>query len=285
MTGYEAGLAVVDWPNSFGYYMFLYPLSRMAGDIYYEHAHRLLGSLVGLTTLVLAAYLQFVEQRRWLRRLAGLTLAAVIVQGVLGGLRVTGRFTLSTSAQEMSPSIALAIVHGVMGQLVFGTVVAISVFLSSTWRSARAPMAAATAGTDRALGTVLVILLFVQLILGAVLRHTVLGLLMHITLGVVVLSFAVACGLRAWGLYDQMPILPGLGRAVLVLIGVQLGLGIAALVVTGIEPPGAPASGIQALVTTAHQTTGAVLLACAAMLLLWNCRLLSSGAEARLPSA
>ena len=56
VTSNEAGLAVVDWPNSFGYNMFLYPLAKMTGGIYYEHAHRLYGSLVGLTTIVLAGY-------------------------------------------------------------------------------------------------------------------------------------------------------------------------------------------------------------------------------------
>ncbi len=63
VTGEKAGLSVVDWPNSFGYNMFLYPLSRMTGGIYYEHAHRLFGSLVGLTTVVFAAHLLAAERR------------------------------------------------------------------------------------------------------------------------------------------------------------------------------------------------------------------------------
>ena len=88
MTSAEAGLAVADWPTSFGYNMFLYPFSRMTGGIYYEHAHRLLGALVGLTTLVLALFLQRVETRRWVRRLGWAALLMVVVQGVLGGLRV-----------------------------------------------------------------------------------------------------------------------------------------------------------------------------------------------------
>ena len=64
VTSQEAGLAVVDWPNSFGYNMFLYPLSRMTGGIYYEHAHRLFGSLVGLTMIVLAYHLWRMESRK-----------------------------------------------------------------------------------------------------------------------------------------------------------------------------------------------------------------------------
>ena len=72
------------------------------GGIYYEHVHRLLGSLVGLVTLVLAVHLWRTEPRRWLRRLGFGALALVIVQGILGVLRVTGGFTLTTSPEEVS---------------------------------------------------------------------------------------------------------------------------------------------------------------------------------------
>ena len=131
VTGYESGLAVPDWPNSYGYNMFLYPLSRMTGGIYHEHAHRLLGSLVGLTTLVLAIYVTAVEDRRWLRTLAWIALVAVIIQGILGGLRVTGRFTLSAATENLAPKISLAVIHGVLAQLFFSLLVALRVFLSS----------------------------------------------------------------------------------------------------------------------------------------------------------
>ena len=88
VTSAEAGLAVVDWPNSFGYNMFLYPLARMTGGVYYEHAHRLLGSLVGLSTLVLALQLQSSERRGWVRGLGWLTLGAV--EPVAGKDRAVG---------------------------------------------------------------------------------------------------------------------------------------------------------------------------------------------------
>jgi heme A synthase len=91
VTGFGEGLAVVDWPNTEGYNMFLYPLARMTGGVYLEHAHRLLGSLVGLTVLVLAVHTHRTESRRWVRNLGWLTLLLVITQGILGGLRVTGR--------------------------------------------------------------------------------------------------------------------------------------------------------------------------------------------------
>ncbi len=275
VTSHEAGLAVVDWPNSFGYNMFLYPLSRMTGGIYYEHAHRLMGSLVGLTTLVLAIYLQRTEPRAWLRRFAWAALLIVIVQGVLGGLRVTGRLTLSTSRADISPSLTLAVVHGVLGQVFFGMLVAMSVFVSTSWRSARAPTPAATAETDRTLNTLLIGMLMVQLVLGAILRHLTGGLMIHLTFAVPVLLLALTCGVRAWGLYADQPIIRRVGQTLVILTLVQVALGIAALVATGATAGEQPRPAIDVRLTTAHQAGGAVLLACAVMLMLWSYRLLS----------
>jgi len=126
VTSAEAGMAVHDWPTSFGYNMFLYPFSRMTGGIYYEHAHRLMGFLVGLTTLVMAVLLMRTDRRGWIRKLAWVAVLAVVVQAVLGGLRVTDR------------NLALAMVHGVLAQLFFSTLVALAAFNSSLWKGDRA---------------------------------------------------------------------------------------------------------------------------------------------------
>src|SRR5215467_6941215 len=67
VTSTGAGLAVPDWPTTFGYNMFLYPWSRMVGGIFYEHCHRLIGSVVGFLTILLAATLWYKESRQWLR--------------------------------------------------------------------------------------------------------------------------------------------------------------------------------------------------------------------------
>src|SRR5258705_8661258 len=88
VTGKGAGLAVPDWPTSFGYNMFLYPWSKMVGNIFYEHSHRLVASCVGLLTIALAVALWFGERRTWLRWLGVTALLVVIAQGILGGLRV-----------------------------------------------------------------------------------------------------------------------------------------------------------------------------------------------------
>ena len=88
VTSKGAGLAVPDWPTSFGYNMFLYPWSKMVGNIFYEHSHRLVASFVGLLTIALVLTFWLRERRAWLRWLGVGALGLVIAQGVLGGLRV-----------------------------------------------------------------------------------------------------------------------------------------------------------------------------------------------------
>lgn len=270
VTGYKAGLAVVDWPNSFGYNMFLYPLSRMTGGIYYEHAHRLLGSLVGLSTVVLALQIQRNEDRRWQRNLGWIAVLAVIAQGIMGGLRVTGSFTMSTSEEDMSPSIGLAIVHGVFGQVFFGLLAAIAVFSSTSWRTSPPPVTSPSASTDRILSTALIPLLILQIILGAIQRHIAEGLMIHISFAVIVVLFGIMTGVRAWGLYPEIAPLRKTGVLLNSLLGVQLCLGVFALVAKGVLIEPHDPTLVEVIITTLHQITGALLLATAVGLCLWN---------------
>ncbi len=121
VTGFEAGLAVPDWPNSYGHNMLLYPLSEMVSDpgsgVFYEHAHRLTGMFVGLAALTLCGMLWIGDGRMWIGFLGIIVLILVIVQGVLGGLRVTGDLTMSQEAADLNPSTVLAVAHGVLAQV------------------------------------------------------------------------------------------------------------------------------------------------------------------------
>ena len=277
VTGHDAGLAVPDWPNSFETNMFLYPLSRMTGGIYYEHAHRLFGSLVGLTTLVLAAHLVRNDRRRWLKGLAIAAFVAVCVQGLLGGLRVTGRLTLSADAADLSPSTALAVVHGVTGQLFFCLLCALAAFVAKTWQEAAPPAELEEAERERRAGTIslatgLAALLVFQLFLGALLRHLHTTSTWHITGAVFVLLLSVAVGVRGMSLHKDQPVLPRLGLALCGLVAFQFLLGWVALAAT-LMKAGALADW-QAAITTLHQTTGALLLASAVLFRLWAGRLL-----------
>jgi cytochrome c oxidase assembly protein subunit 15 len=276
VTSAEAGLAVVDWPNSFGYNMFLYPLARMTGGIYYEHAHRLFGALVGLTTLVLALLLQTHEDRRWVRRLGWVVWGAVVVQGVLGGLRVTGGFTLSSEPETMSPSLALAMLHGIFGQLVFAALVVLGVFTSSRWRSGSPPREVTAARLDHGLALLLTSLLIGQLILGAAQRHFSRLLVIHI-------AFGLHTGFRAWAAHERQPLLQRLGIALVLAVALQIGLGFAAYLAT--LPEGAEGS---LLLATAHQGFGAVLLGLSVALSAWSLRLIAqapSGPNREAPAA
>jgi len=274
VTSKEAGLAVVDWPNSYGYNMFLYPLARMTGDIYFEHSHRLFGSLVGLTTLALAVTLWAFDDRAWLKRFALAAFVLVVAQGVIGGLRVTGRLTLSSAPEDMAPSTALAVIHGLLGQVFLGMMVSLAVFVSRQWRSTPVRPSPASATTDRFLTVLLVPVLLVQVATGALVRHGSAGLMVHIVFAVVVLTAAITAGSRAWGLYLDRPILVRLGRLLIVVTAAQLVLGLLAFAATRGRAIGSTPTAFEITATTAHQAGGALLFACAVALMLWTRRLL-----------
>lgn len=274
VTSARAGLAVTDWPRSFGYNMFLYPFSRMTGDIYYEHAHRLFGALVGLTTLVTAVVLERSDHGRRVKNLGWAALAMVIVQGLLGGLRVTGTLTLSTSPEAMSPNLVLAVVHGVLAQLFLSTLVALGVFTSAGWRGPVEPLRRHSVRMDRFLIVLLLVAMIGQLVLGAVQRHYRELLVFHVILGVAVVApLAINVGIRAWALNRGRRLLQRLGLGLIAAICLQLALGFGAF--AALESTGS------LTVRTAHQWFGAVVLATGVCLLCWELRLLAPAETAR----
>lgn len=278
VTGFEAGLAVPDWPNSYGYNMFLFPLSRMTGGVYFEHAHRLFGALVGATTVTLAIYLGWVERRRWVRWIGVLAALMVIGQGVLGGLRVTGRLTLST--MPATPNLALAVVHGVFGQLFFCTLAVLASTLTRAWRELAPPGAPIRSG-QRDLAIAAAACILVQLVLGAILRHTSTGLHLHIATALLASGIAGTAAVRAWAGQVDGPI-SRLGFATLIVLMCQIVLGLFALAVVMFETPGQPRP-VHVLFTTAHQTMGAVLLALTVLLAVWRTRELAVASQRGFP--
>jgi cytochrome c oxidase assembly protein subunit 15 len=283
VTSWEEGLAVPDWPNSFGMNMFLYPMSRMTGGIYYEHAHRLYGSLVGLTTIVLAIVLWRSDDRAWLRWLALLAVLMVIGQGIMGGLRVTGSPTLAEQPAT-EPSLTLAIIHGVFGQVFLIVVLLLWAFITRAWREARAEQTA-SAKIEHTLLAILVVFTFVQLIFGALYRHLFTEVnrlpwpgLVHIAVAAVVAMLAYVAGLRAWVKYARRPVLKRLGMVLIAVVSIQLLLGLAALIaiLARREGPNRP----EVWLATAHQAGGAIVFIFAVQLLAWSRRLLRPPAEA-----
>jgi cytochrome c oxidase assembly protein subunit 15 len=263
VTGNQAGLAVADWPSSYGYNMFLYPFARMTGGIYYEHAHRLLGALVGLTTATLAIHLAKAETRAFVKRLGLAALALVIVQGTLGGLRVTEK------------NIDLAVIHGVTAQVFLSLLVAIAVVCTRTWRSDRPALPSGSAAADRRIASIAVVALLAQVVFGAIQRHLAVGLMLHVVFAFVVAALAIAAGARAWGFYPNEPVLKRAGMTVMHATGTQLVLGFGAWIARGAAASGAISIEWKVVVTTLHQGMGAILLASAVTLRLFLGRLLS----------
>ena len=192
VTSTGTGMAVPDWPTTFGYNMFLYPWSKMVGGVLYEHTHRLLGSLVGALALTLAVVLRAVEDRRLVCGLGIAALAAVVVQGVLGGLRVV-------LAAE-----ALAIVHGAFAHAVFALVAAIALFTSRSWRAAAPSVRSASALRLRRLALLTTVGLYLQIVLGTFVTHLGIRLDAHllgaavISVAVILLGFRVMSGRADW---------------------------------------------------------------------------------------
>ena len=167
VTSHGAGMSVPDWPNSYGYNMFTFPpsiwLGNQAGGVFYEHSHRLMATLVGMLSIVLTAWAWKTEPRRWVRWLATSVLGAVVFQGVLGGLRV------------IWVNLDLAIVHACFAQAFFCLAVLTAVVTSRSWLEGKPGGVA----PDRALfrtAVALVLVVYLQLVVGAVMRHYRAGL-------------------------------------------------------------------------------------------------------------
>jgi len=166
VTSKGVGMTVPDWPNSYGYNMFLFPLSRWVGGIFYEHVHRLIASGVGLMTIILAVSLWMAEPRKWVRVLGYIAVATVIVQGVLGGLRVT------LIKDE------IGVFHGMLAQAYIALLVVICIATSKAYATGGARWRWHAPGLMR-WAVVLTVLVYVQLAIAATMRHEHAGLSIH----------------------------------------------------------------------------------------------------------
>ena len=164
VTSHGAGMAVPDWPNSFGYNMFLFPVSRWVGGVFFEHTHRLIASGVGLLTIGLCVLTLIIEDRLWVKWLSGIAVIAVIVQGVLGGLRVTEH------------NAVLGLFHGCLAQGFFSLVATVALVTSRFWRGIKHASNERDIRSLRFWTIILTVMLFMQLALGASMRHSHTGL-------------------------------------------------------------------------------------------------------------
>ena len=175
VTSKGVGMAVPDWPTTYGYNMFLFPFSKMIGGVFWEHLHRLKASGVGLLTIALSVWIYVADSRWWLRKLGFLAVGLVVFQGVLGGLRVVmdkavvANTTLGT---------VFGLAHACTGQAFFVLMCLIAFALSPVWGRFAGGQRSDSKLAARLYWLIpaATIAVFVQLVLGAAMRHQHSGL-------------------------------------------------------------------------------------------------------------
>lgn len=268
VTSTRSGLAVPDWPNTYGHFMFSFPLEKMVGGILFEHGHRMIASVVGMLTVALAIWTWRVDPRQRVRWLAFGAVIVVILQGVLGGVTVL-----------LGLPAPVSVGHAALAQLFFCMTVGLALFTSRGWRTPPVPIA--TDSHLQRLSAITTGLIYIQILLGATMRHREAGLAIPdfpLAFGRVLPPFwsfdiAVHFAHRAGAVVVTVLIIGTLVRVLrhhrgsgalvrpaslmLALVGVQVTLG-AFVVLTGLQP----------IVNTAHVVNGALLLATSLVLML-----------------
>ena len=162
IKSHEVGLSVPDWPTSYGKKMFSFPFSEMVGGIFYEHGHRLFATIVGFLTLIQFIVLSFTDHPMWVKKTSFIALVLVITQGFLGGMTVI--FFLPPQ---------ISILHGVLAQIFFISIIFIAYSLSDSRLNKKKESFPLFIKRG---ALVITLLVFVQLVLGALVRHTSSGL-------------------------------------------------------------------------------------------------------------
>lgn len=255
VTSINAGMAVPDWPTSFQSYDPFNPWPEWwtITPVLAEHGHRLLGMLVGLMTMILAFWTWRADPRRWMRVLGFAALILVIVQGVLGGLRV------------VFVSLDLAMVHAAFAQIFFATIMAMTLFVSKGWLQARDVLPP----TDRSRGLrtwsqIAVCILYIQIIFGVLLRHPGTGLdplLSGLHIGGALISLAAIAYVfaRIRKDYAGYQYLRGAGAWLVGAVVFQIALGFTAYFVILDDRGMIEPSNFQVVINSLHLVVGAFL--------------------------
>jgi len=263
VTSNDAGLSVPDWPTSFGS---LYKIPPMMGGVKYEHGHRMFAEFIGLLIIVMALWTQRVEKRKWMKALGWIALAAVVGQGVLGGLTVL--FYLPW---------AISTAHATLAQAIFCVVTAMALFTSKGWLQDAEPIAerGLLPGTPM-LTVITAACVWVQLILGAAFRHSGMKLLPHLVGACVVTAMLCWTVVRVLSRYGAVDQLRKPAQTVLALLMIQLGLGFFAYLsrvqwgTDAVQPMAA-----MVFSTVSHVAGGALVLATSVILAIQSRRMIT----------
>jgi cytochrome c oxidase assembly protein subunit 15 len=255
VTTKQVGLVDPDWPTP-PWQLWLSSWRDSGLGFLIEHGHRLAGYTVGTCVIVLVLALWLTEPRRWVRWLGVAALAGVVVQGVLGGLRVKLHALFGPN---------LALIHGTFGQMVFALLAALAACTSRRWTEPSGQLPAEDTENARRWSLIVVGLLLLQLVLGAMMRHqdAPLGKRGHL-----LVAFAVVAAIL-WLARTWQAERPRALKVLVVLVAVQILLGVESwmtrftMPVSGIVPP-QPLG--RDLIRSAHVLVGAMVLATAVVM-------------------
>lgn len=247
VTSHEAGLAVPDWPQSYGQWM-----PPMVGNVFWEHGHRMIAGSVGILTLILTLWIQFTKQCQLIKKLAWAAMGAVVLQALLGGLTVL----------LMLPH-AVSIFHACLAQTFFCLTVTLAYFLrpqnAQATGSNLVPQTGLTGLSKLCRFTFAAV--YFQLILGAIVRHTSKGVVFHIVWAFVVIALLF---LTTRSVMLTVPDRKGGVRTAMTLsflVIAQFFLGLGAFIYTQVLARGYAPSNSEVFFASAHHTNGALILA------------------------
>jgi heme a synthase len=273
VTSNDAGLSVPDWPTSFGS---LYKIPRLVGGVKFEHTHRMIAQGAGLLTIILAIWTWCAEKRRWLRILVWAALATVILQGILGGITVLF---------YLPPAVSSA--HAALAQTFFCIVVAVALFTGRKWIEEVPRVELDTRRPSLFQLTMLSILvLYVQLLLGAMFRHHGISWWPHVANAVIVAFVLVWTAIRAISVYSRIEAIRQPAIMMIALLITQLCLGFAAFLTRVAWGHDAVQPELPMVISTvAHVAVGALLLATTVVLAIQVWRHVPVAFEERVPHA
>ena len=265
VTSNDAGLSVPDWPTSFGSFR----MPRMVGGVMFEHGHRMIAGTVGILTIILALLIWLSDSRRWIKWVAGGAVLAVLAQAALGGITVLFYLPVAVSTS-----------HATLGQIFFCLTASLALFTGVGWRWDEPKIEDPSVPTLRLLTAVTTGLILVQLVVGAVYRHSGKGLDLHIVGAGVVTMFVAYLVTRMLLKFSQTPQLLRPALALGGLLVVQISLGLASYVVKMADRTAPQPLPPVVNTTTAHVAVGALVLLSSLYLTYQAHRFLAPRAEA-----
>lgn len=264
VTSNDAALSVPDWPLSYGTFT-----PPMVGGILYEHSHRVIAAVIGLLTILLAVWVWFKDDRPAVRWLGVAALAAVMAQGVLGGMTVL-----------LNLHYGFPIEHACLAQLFFCATVALALLTGRWWQSELPQAENSGAPSIHLLTGLTFAATFLQVILGALFRHKQANIVPHLVGAALVTAMVIWTAAVLRRRFGNIAPIVRVRILLHSLLGIQIILGGAAWwsrLTTADAPQPMP---VMVALTVIHTVFGALMLGGALLVVLVCSRMVKRGREA-----